>query len=98
MNIEITGDAEKFVQHALASGQFKSVDEIIASFAGLHGDKPLASMEDHIDVDELAATQGVGPIQDARDLKADFWPEDESVDDFLKGIKDRRGVDAARGR
>ena len=34
-------------------------------------------------LDELIAAQGVRPIQSILDLKADFWPEHESVDEFL---------------
>ncbi len=46
-----------------------------------------------IDVDALAAAQGVGPIKDFRDLKAEFWPENESVDEFVKGIREQRTKD-----
>jgi hypothetical protein len=34
-------------------------------------------------VEELAREQGVKPVEDPNDLKGDFWPEDESVDEFL---------------
>ncbi len=39
-------------------------------------------------LEELAAEQGVQPMTDL--LKADFWPEDESVDDFVRTIRERR--------
>jgi hypothetical protein len=32
----------------------------------------------------LARVQGVSPVERFSDLLGDFWPEDESVDDFLK--------------
>ena len=37
-----------------------------------------------IDVNALAAQQGVQPITNPQELYADFWPEEESVDDFLE--------------
>ena len=41
---------------------------------------------------ELARQQGVKPIKSIKDLQGDFWPEDESVDEFLEWIhRIRRG-------
>src|SRR5947208_13486144 len=34
-------------------------------------------------VEELAVEQGVKPIENPDELLGDFWPEDESIDDFL---------------
>ncbi len=34
-------------------------------------------------IDELARRQGVVPVMDPDVLLGDFWPEDESIDDFL---------------
>lgn len=38
-------------------------------------------------LDELAEEQGVQPLARLEDAAADFWPEDESVDDFLAAIE-----------
>ena len=35
----------------------------------------------------LAEQQGVVPISNIDDLRADFWPPDEDVDDFLAAIR-----------
>lgn len=35
-------------------------------------------------VAELAEAQGVGAIEDLDDLKGDFWPDDEAIDDFIR--------------
>ncbi len=43
--------------------------------------------EGPLDIEVLAAQQGVKPIEKPEDLRGDFWPEDESVDDFLKARK-----------
>lgn len=40
-------------------------------------------------LDELAEEQGVEPVERIEDLVADFWPDDESVDDFLAAIESR---------
>ena len=42
------------------------------------------------ELERLAAEQGVRPITDLDSLKADFWPKDESVDDFVRTIRERR--------
>lgn len=44
------------------------------------------------ELERLAAEQGVQPIVDLDSLRADFWPEDESVDDFVRTIRERRGI------
>ena len=41
-------------------------------------------------LEKLAAKQGVRPITDFDSLRADFWPEDESVDDFVRTVRERR--------
>ncbi len=35
---------------------------------------------------ELAEAQGVSSVETLDDLWADFWPEEESVDDFIETI------------
>lgn len=40
-------------------------------------------------LDELAEEQGVEPVERLEDLVSGFWPEDESVDDFLAAIESR---------
>lgn len=42
------------------------------------------------ELERLAAEQGVRPITDFDSLKADFWPKDESVDDFVRTVRERR--------
>jgi hypothetical protein len=41
--------------------------------------------------EELAAEQGVKPIASIDDLGADFWPEDESIDEFIAAVREWRG-------
>jgi hypothetical protein len=42
--------------------------------------------------EELAAQQGVSPVANFDALLGDFWPEDESIDDFLETLyRWRRG-------
>ena len=42
-------------------------------------------------VEELMKEQGVGPVQDPRDLLGDFWPEDEPLELFLDALREWRG-------
>jgi hypothetical protein len=41
-------------------------------------------------LEKLAVAQGVQPVTNFDSLKADFWPKDESVDDFVRTIRERR--------
>jgi hypothetical protein len=45
----------------------------------------------HPSVDQLMAEQGTGPITDVSVLHADFWPANESVEDFLETLHEWRG-------
>ncbi len=47
----------------------------------------LYSFEALPSLDALAEAQGVQPIEDIDDLVADFWPEDESVEDVIATIR-----------
>ncbi len=44
---------------------------------------------------ELAAEQGVRPVERFEDLVGDFWPEDETVDEFIAAVRQwrREGTD-----
>jgi hypothetical protein len=37
-------------------------------------------------IEELAAEQGVTPVTDLAALRGDFWPEEESLDEFLDWV------------
>ena len=40
-------------------------------------------------LDELTEEQGIEPVHRLEDLVSGFWPEDESVDEFLAAIASR---------
>ncbi|HEV2802513.1 MAG TPA: hypothetical protein VGW12_18725 [Pyrinomonadaceae bacterium] len=42
---------------------------------------------------ELAKQQGVEPIRNIEELQGDFWPEEESVDEFLSWVRAIRQQD-----
>ena len=44
----------------------------------------------HDRVRAMARRQGVKPVQRIEDLQGDFWPEEESVDEFLALVKSIR--------
>lgn len=48
------------------------------------------------ELESLAAEEGVLPIADFDSLRADFWPEDESVDDFVRSVRERRRASETR--
>lgn len=45
---------------------------------------------------ELAKRQGVKPIRNMDELRRDFWPEEESVDEFLEWVRELRQSDKPR--
>jgi hypothetical protein len=47
--------------------------------------------EGHPTIEELIAEQRVVFPRDPRDLLGHFWPEDESIDDFLHAMREWRG-------
>jgi hypothetical protein len=52
-----------------------------------------ARQQAHARAWELAKQQGVVPIRDIKELQGDFWPEDESVDEFLDWVRETRQQD-----
>jgi hypothetical protein len=52
----------------------------------------------HARVWELARQQGVKPIKSIKELQGDFWPEDESVDEFLELVRSIRHQDRISNR
>jgi hypothetical protein len=45
----------------------------------------------HPSIEELKLAQGTIPTVDARELRGDFWPEEENIDDFLTALREWRG-------
>ncbi len=45
----------------------------------------------HPSVQQLMATQGTGPIADIACLHGDFWPREESMEEFLETLREWRG-------
>jgi hypothetical protein len=45
----------------------------------------------HPTVEELIAAQGLTFPRDPQDLLGSFWPEEESIDDFLSALREWRG-------
>jgi hypothetical protein len=48
------------------------------------------------ELERLAAEQDVKPILNLDRLRADFWPKDESVDDFVRSVRERRRTSEIR--
>ena len=55
-----------------------------------------ARSQAHLRAWELAKRQGVKPIQNIDELKGDFWPEEESADEFLSWLRKTRREDEHR--
>jgi hypothetical protein len=57
------------------------MDELVRKYA----------RQGHPTVEELVAAQGLTFPRDPRNLVGDFWPEEESLDDFLATLREWRG-------
>jgi hypothetical protein len=61
---------------------------------GKPGNRPVAvpyASSGHPSIEQLMAEQGTGPITDVSLLHGDFWPEEESVEEFVATIREWRG-------
>jgi hypothetical protein len=45
----------------------------------------------HPSIEQLMAEQGTGPITDVSQLHGDFWPEEETVEEFVATVREWRG-------
>ena len=52
---------------------------------------PRFKFEANPTLDELIAQQSKGPVSDIRVLHGDFWPHEESIEDFLAALHEWRG-------
>jgi hypothetical protein len=59
-------------------------------------DEPITPELARIELERLATEQGVQPIVDLDSLRTDFWPKDESADDFVRNIRERRRASEIR--
>jgi hypothetical protein len=59
----------------------KSMDELVQKYA----------RRGHPTIEELIIAQGLTFPRDPRDLLGNFWPEEESLDDFLSALREWRG-------
>ena len=44
-------------------------------------------------IERIVASQQTQPVSDISALKANFWPEDESADDFIEFVEQQRQED-----
>lgn len=59
-------------------------------------DEPVTPEVARKELERLAAEQDVKPISNLDMLRADFWPKDESVDDFVRSVRERRRASQMR--
>ena len=45
----------------------------------------------HPSIEQLMAEQGTAPITDVSALHGNFWPEEESVEEFVATVREWRG-------
>jgi hypothetical protein len=68
----------------------EAVDANRATASADTAEADLYSFDALPDLDALAEAQGVRPIENIDDLVTDFWPKDESVEDFIAAATEGR--------
>jgi hypothetical protein len=61
------------------------------------GEKGVVFFEGKTDLENLAAQQGVSAVSDFDSLLGDFWPEEESADQFIASVREWRREGEHRG-
>lgn len=79
---------------SLTSEEYSSLLERLEREATLAQEE--ARRQAHARAWELARQQGVEPIRDIKELQGDFWPEEESVDEFLSLVRGIRQQDRVK--
>jgi len=67
------------------------VDNQVSSAA-----EPHPFLDWRIDLDSLAAQQGISKAASVKDLKGDFWPPDEDMDEFVMTLRQWRQENGGR--
>ena len=94
MQIEINGEAERMVQQLMDSGRFDSPDEVVeAAIIAMPTFNLPCRPPTERRLEALIRLQGVKPLKDGTELYADFWPDDESIDDFNDFVREIRSND-----
>jgi hypothetical protein len=52
---------------------------------------PRYNFDAHPSLEDLIVQQGKGPVMDVRILHGNFWPEDETIENFLAALHEWRG-------
>ncbi len=102
MNTQITIDAT-LLQQAMQVTHAASTHELVENALRLviksysvkksAADLPRVTFGKTTLLEELIQQQGIQPVKDIRDLESNFWPEDESIDDFLRFNAQQRRED-----
>ena len=56
-------------------------------FLKMQRESQKASFYTKSDLDSLATQQGVKPVTNFEDILGDFWPKDESIDEFVTTLR-----------
>lgn len=92
------------LQTLIASAQklsiFEQVELIkaVSQFLSQHRRKiePVTDFWQSHSIEEIIQIQQAQPIQDISLLRADFWPEQETADDFIEYIYQQRKEDSSQ--
>jgi len=85
-------DTERLLEKILESGMPLEIEYKGKKFLlnAREKDEPETAFWENKSLDELLQNTPISPVSDISDLASDFWPEDESADDFIDHVYQQR--------
>ena len=99
MQIDISTTTQELLAQLVQTGEFQDYDDAIAHLASRRLENAsLPRLPEQIDLKEVIREQDIQPIADFRSLQRDFFPPDETSDQFMEAISERRQLDSPTAR
>ncbi|WDQ16505.1 hypothetical protein [Rhodopirellula sp. P2] len=108
MTIDIPQEYVSVLNGLVASGAFPNTESALmralellarqqAASHASNGEEAIEAMPERVDIELLAKQQGVAPFEAGKSSPAGIWPEDQSVDDFIRFVGESRQDASTRG-
>ena len=97
MQIEVHGETERVIQEQLQAGRFSTAEAVVdAAVREFAAPATAVAKSRRSELEARMVRHGIRPLVDGTELYGDFWPEDQSVDEFLETIHQQRRVSSQR--
>lgn len=96
MTLNVPGEYKNVLSDAVARGAFPSMENALRHALELFAEEQRAkvdTMQNHLDIDELARQQGIRTFDAKERAPEGLWPTDEVGVDFIAFVKQSRNDD-----